>query len=202
MTGRRSGDVRALLKFEKKGLAAFLSHRETMRALQRALRISGLPLRFTEGFHPHPRMSFSPALPLGVEAEGEYLEIHLEREVETGEAVRRLNEALPEGLRVREVTYLRPTMPRLSRWARYGLYVVERGGGRRALLLMPLVGEGQGRLRDALEALLPEEERDGLRVTRKGLYASPYEVFEEVDEQVYFYDGESGKLEILHGEGE
>ncbi len=186
---------RVLLKYRKQGYASFLSHRESIRAMERALRRSGLSMAFTKGFNPRPRMSFSPALPLGVAAEAEYLEVAVEGEVEPEGVKEKLNRALPEGLRVSEVQPLAPTMPKLSRWARYGLFRIEGGGGT-SYLVLALIGEGQGRLRDALQALEAQrgEETGSCAVTRVGLYASPDEVFEDVSGRVLYYDGVSGGL--------
>jgi hypothetical protein len=186
---------RVLVTYSKTGDAALLSHRETIRALERALRRSGIPLAFTEGYSPRPRMTFSPALPLGVAAESEYLEAAVDAAVEEGEARNRLNESLPEGLKVRELRLLPATMPKLSRWARYGLFRVEDEAGVSYLLLV-LYGEGQGRLKDALLALTAiRGAPQGRRVvTRVGLYASPDEVFEDVAGVIFFYHGARGEL--------
>lgn len=192
---------RLLVKYAKNGGASLLSHRDSMRALERALRRSGLPLVYTEGFSPRLRMSFSPALPLGVSAEAEYIEVSVEEEVGTNEARDKMNQALPQGLRVCEVQPLAPTMPKLSRWVRYGLYRI--GADEKTIyLLMQLSGEKQGRLKVALEVIAdrlgrPADNRD---VTRVGLYASPDEVLEDVRGPVYFYDGKRGELEEMAGD--
>jgi hypothetical protein len=192
---------RLLLKYRKEGDAAFLSHREAMRAMERALRRSGIPLAFSEGFSPRPRMSFSPALPLGVAAEAEYVELAVEGDVDMKEAVERLSLALPTGLGVSEIQALSPTMPKLSRWARYGLFRLQ-DGEKRSYLLLILGGKGQGRLKDAMHAMADDGDLDEARcsVTRVGLYASPEEVFEDAEGKVMFYDGASGELrEIEEG---
>lgn len=193
--------TKLLIKYEKKGDAAFLSHRETMRILERSLRRCELPLVFSAGFNPRPRISFAPALPLGVAAEAEYLEVTLEGEVEVSEARRKINDALPEGLRVTDVQALASSMPNLSRWTRYGLYGVRDQEGER-LLLLHLGGDKQGRLRDALEIMSSRLGRK-LRVqdaTRIGLYASRDEIFEEVEGAIYEYDGEKQELAEIVGE--
>ncbi len=193
---------RLLLKYCKEGDASFLSHREAMRALERALRRSGLPLAFSKGYNPRPRMSFSPALPLGVAAEAEYLEVALCGEVEEPGLEERLNRFMPVGLRVREVQGLAQTMPKLSRWARYGLFRLSDPKSGTTYLLLALSGEEQGRLKDALQEI---EELRGIKVgygevTRKGLYASPEEIFEDVEGPVLFYDGGKGTLREMKGE--
>ncbi len=187
---------RLLVKFYKKGEAALLSHRETMRAMERALRRSGLPLAYTAGYHPHPKVSYSPALPLGVAAEAEYLEVAVEGDVDPKEAREMMNTALPSGLGVVSIEILPPSMPRLSRWTRYGLYRVEAGDAVLHLCLR-LSGEGGGRLRDALERLEKETGLNlkGSYITRTGIFASREEVLEEAPRPVYFYRGSDGRLE-------
>jgi hypothetical protein len=192
---------RLLLTYSKQGDASLLSHREAMRAMEIALRRSGIPLAFSEGFSPRPRMSFSPALPLGIAAEAEYLEVAVTGEVDPARAKERLNLALPQGLQIREVQLLAPTMPKLSRWARYGLFRLQDGEDA-TLLLMPLSGEGQGRLKDALQAFADQRGSQAGRyaVTRVGLYASPDEVFEDTGGSVLFYDGARGELKEVTDE--
>jgi hypothetical protein len=192
---------RLLIKYAKSGDAAFLSHRDTMRILERALRRSDIPMVFSAGFSPRPRMSFSPALPLGVAAEAEYLEVSVEKDVDMSQAREKIDQGLPLGLRVLEVQVLSSNMPKLSRWTRYGLYGIPGTDGDR-LLLLPLGGDKQGRLRDALEEM---SERFGRtvrvhEVTRLGLYASRYEVFEEIGGTIYEYDGEKQELKEIVGE--
>ena len=191
---------RLLVKYSKKGDARFLSHRETMRAMERALRRSGVPMMFTSGFNPHPKLSYAPALPLGVAAEGEYLEVFLEGNVLPEEAAESINRGLPEGLRVVSAQLLPPTMPRLSRWARYGLYRLSDGATLH--LAIPLSGEGEGRLKDALERIGEKlgVEVSGMEVTRVGIYASLDEVLEDTPGTVYFYHGKSGELEEMEGQ--
>jgi radical SAM-linked protein len=192
---------RLLIKYAKAGDAALLSHRETMRILERALRRSDLPLVYSSGFNPRPRMSFAPALPLGVAADAEYVEVAVENQVDTAEARRRINGALPVGLTVSEVQVMSDKMPKLSKWTRYGLYRIKGQDGE-MLLLLQLGGDKQGRLRDALENISERMGRtvDVQEATRVGLYASRYEVSEDVGGPVYEYDGEKRRLEEMVGE--
>jgi radical SAM-linked protein len=196
MFGREGGAMKRLLvKFSKKSEAAFLSHRETMRCLEKALRRSDLPMSYTTGYSPHPRISYSPALPLGVAAEAEYIEVAVVEEVDADVVRERINMALPGGLRVSEIQPLGQTMPRLSRWTRYGLYRVPSESGD-VNLLLSMSGEKQGRLKDALEKMASVTGlalRDS-EVIRVGLYASRDEVYEEAAGSVYYYDGETGDL--------
>ncbi|MEJ5187449.1 MAG: TIGR03936 family radical SAM-associated protein, partial [Candidatus Geothermincolales bacterium] len=186
------------------GDAVFLSHRETMRALERALRRSGLPLCYSEGFNPRPKVSFSPALPLGVSALAEYLEVKVDGQGDLEMARERMNQALPRGLAVREIKPMPLHIPKLSRWARYGLYRVEkdqRGEKEVSHLVLSLAGEEQGRLREALEQLGIEELGGGeARVTRTGIYASLYEAVEDAGGKALYYDGKEKVLRELEGD--
>ena len=84
--------------YEKTGRVRFLSHIETLNVLQRALRRSGLPLSFTEGFHPHPRISAGPSLAVGMEGLGEFLDVELVSPARCeSEAIER---GLPAGMRI------------------------------------------------------------------------------------------------------
>jgi radical SAM-linked protein len=87
-------------EFSKKGLMRYISHLDLMRLLTRAMRRAGLPLKLSEGFSPHPKLSLSRALKLGVESENEQGAIVLKEFVKTEEVKRRLQEQLPEGISV------------------------------------------------------------------------------------------------------
>ena len=69
--------VRYRFVFRKGGRERFLSHLETLGVIQRALRRSGLPLRYTRGFHPHPRLSMGPSLAVGIEGLREFFDVEL-----------------------------------------------------------------------------------------------------------------------------
>src|SRR5437660_6654440 len=90
------------ITFEKSGDARFLSHRNTMDVLERAIRAAGLPARYTEGFNPHMRLSMGPALPLGLESRHEVFDVEGVGSFGPA-AVDRINEKLPPGLMVGEV---------------------------------------------------------------------------------------------------
>jgi hypothetical protein len=188
---------RVLVKYCKEGEMSLLSHRETMQCLERALRRSRLPMAYTSGFNPRPRISYSPALPLGVAAEAEYLEVVLDKDMDMDDSINEINRSLPVGLRVSEVQALAPNIPKLSRWTRYGLYRVSNGGNQ-TYLLLSLGGGKQGRLRDALEKMPSCDGPPWCReVTRMGLYASRDEVLEEEERAIYYYDGETGELKEI-----
>lgn len=81
----------------------FASHRDIARALERALRRAGVPVAFSAGFSPHPKLSYVNAAPTGVASEAEYFEITLAEPVAHDEVRVRLDDAMPDGLDVAEV---------------------------------------------------------------------------------------------------
>jgi radical SAM-linked protein len=86
------------LTFEKRGAAAFIGHLDLQRVFQRAIRRGGVPAAYSEGFHPHPKLSFALPLPLGMEGLAEYADIET---TEPAEGIARaLSRALPSGITV------------------------------------------------------------------------------------------------------
>ena len=96
------------VRFAKRGRLRFTSHRDFQRAFERAVRRAGLPVAFSHGFSPHPKISYAGAAPTGAASEAEYLEISLTA-LRDPEAVRvALDEALPPGLDVLDVVVATP----------------------------------------------------------------------------------------------
>jgi radical SAM-linked protein len=98
---------RLRVRFAKRGSARFASHRDVARAIERAVRRASLPVAYSGGFTPHPKLSYAGAVPTGVASEAEYFEIALTRLCEPRDAGDRLGAALPPGLDVIEVTEAR-----------------------------------------------------------------------------------------------
>jgi radical SAM-linked protein len=94
---------RLRIRYAKRGRLRFTSHRDFSRAFERAVFRARVPMAYSSGFNPHPRISYAGAAPTGSASEAEYLEIGL-AEVLDPDAVRgRLQESLPDGLDVLEV---------------------------------------------------------------------------------------------------
>lgn len=103
-------------RFEKFGPMALRGHGELIRILPRVLRRAGLPIRFSEGFSPRPKLSFGPALPLGIQSLGEFCEFALTAELPPEQVLEALRGGSEEGLRFTELVRARPGEPRLSGW--------------------------------------------------------------------------------------
>jgi hypothetical protein len=112
--------------FTKKGDARWLSHRQVMDALERMLRAAGVPVRYTEGFNPHIRLSMGPALPVGYEGRAESFDVDCTAPVRK-QHLERANSLLPDGIDVLDARPLLPGAPKLGRLvaaARYRIGVV------------------------------------------------------------------------------
>ena len=91
------------LRFSKTGRLKYISHLDINRAMSRALKRAGIPLWYTEGFNPHPYMSFSLPLSLGVESLCESVDLRITGEITNKEIKDRLNSVLPEDLKIVDV---------------------------------------------------------------------------------------------------
>jgi len=89
--------------FSKKGLMRYISHLDLMRLFMRAMRRAKLPLKMSEGFSPHPKLSFKRALKLGVESESEEASVVLRFPVAPVDFKDKLQKQLPEGIQVKDV---------------------------------------------------------------------------------------------------
>jgi radical SAM-linked protein len=94
---------RLRIRYAKRGRLRFTSHRDFSRALERAIFRARVPMAYSSGFNPHPRISYAGAAPTGSASEAEYFEIGLAEVVDPGAIHQALDEALPEGLDVVEV---------------------------------------------------------------------------------------------------
>jgi len=100
------------LVFAKVDEARWLSHLELVNAVYRSLRRSGLPLAFSAGHHPLPRVCFHGALPVGVESLCETMDVGLAAEISIGEVVARVNRVMPPGIKILSGQgFLRPPKP-------------------------------------------------------------------------------------------
>ena len=146
---------RLRLRYAKRGRLRFTSHRDFSRAFERALVRAGVPMAYSSGFHPHPRISYAGASPTGAASEAEYLEIGLARELDPEEVLRLVDESLPPGLDVLEVVTARggslPDRMEASRWR----------------IRLPGVSAESGAA--AVEAFLAAPEVTVERMTKKGL---------------------------------
>ena len=111
------------VKYKKEDEMIFISHLDLQRLLQRAFRRAKINLSYSEGFNPHPKMSYGNALALGVESQGEYVDIEIEDDIEVDEFLERINNQLPEGIKFIKGQEIDPKTPSLSSVIVYGEYI-------------------------------------------------------------------------------
>jgi len=91
------------IRYAKRGRLRFTSHRDFARAFERAVRRAGIPIGFSSGFSPHPKISYANAAPTGSASEAEFLEIGLTEPRSAAEVLSALDDALPPGLDIVDV---------------------------------------------------------------------------------------------------
>jgi radical SAM-linked protein len=146
---------RLRIRYAKRGRLRFASHRDFSRAFERALVRSRVPMAYSSGFNPHPRISYAGAAPTGSESEAEYLEIGLSAPVTPSAVHELLDESLPPGLDIIEV-------------------VSSAGGAlsdrlEASLWRITLTGDAPEAVADSVEAFLAADEVTVERMTKKGL---------------------------------
>lgn len=98
---------RVRLRYAKRGRLRFTSHRDFQRAFERALRRAEVPMAYSAGFSPHPKVSYANAAPTGTASEAEYLEIALVERRDPEELRRRLDDSMPPGLDITDAVEAR-----------------------------------------------------------------------------------------------
>lgn len=106
--------ARVRIRFSKTGRMRYLSHLEMLTLFTRAVNRAGVPIRFSQGFHPHPKFSFATALSVGVESFAEYLDMEVDAGYGADALKEALNGALPEGVEILEAVEIPLRAPSLS----------------------------------------------------------------------------------------
>src|SRR3954454_1339626 len=158
----RTAGVRPMkvrIRFSKLGKVRFTSHRDVARIWERALRRAAVPVAYTEGFSPHPKLSFGLALSTGHESLGEYLDVDIAAaaaaSVDIQELPARLDPCLPIGLDVQAAAEIAPGTPSLQQAVTSCTWHIEVNG---------LDGDAPAELSERVERCL---DADSLVVTRE-----------------------------------
>lgn len=147
------------IKYKKNREGRFLSHLDLVRTMQRTLRRANLPLAYSEGFNPHPKLSYGSALAVGVTSDGEYLDIELRNEVSLSEIKERIRGAMPPGLEILEIVNLGDRKESLTAVINLARYQVE-------LILKETID--QNKLEQVIADLLSREHLEVVRQGKKG----------------------------------
>ncbi len=146
---------RYILQYSKKGPARYIAHLDMMRLFERAIRRAGLPVSFSGGFNPHPRISIAAPLPVGTEGLAEMAELEMTEPVAEKELIERLNASMPPGIQIRKVSRVPGDAPAIMSILDRASYIVHIDG--EDLPSPPPAG--------ALQQFLA---RDTVEITRRG----------------------------------
>jgi radical SAM-linked protein len=168
---------RLRIRYAKRGRLRFTSHRDFSRAFERAVFRARIPMAYSSGFNPHPRISYAGAAPTGSASEAEYLEIALAEVVDPAGIAEALGATMPDGLDVLEVAESRggalADLLEASHWTiELGAAVPEAGAAVEAFLATDSVlvqrmtkkGLREFDCRAAVVSLGVEEGREGARL--------------------------------------
>ncbi|MGF7186172.1 radical SAM-linked protein [Desulfitispora alkaliphila] len=144
------------IEYSVTGNAKYVSHLDLAQAFERSMRRASLPLAFSQGFNPHPKMSFGSALAVGLSSSGEYMDVELTEEWSESEFKEALNRVLPEGLHIERVLLLKEKNVKLMALINRAKYQV----------LIPFTGNHD--IEEVVHELLARKELPVLRRTKKG----------------------------------
>lgn len=187
--------MRVRITFTKQGALRYIGHLDLHRVWERAMRRADLPISYSQGFHPQPKISLAAALPLGFSSRAEVLDVRLNEEIPIEEIFTRLKDNLPPDIKVLDVKSVDERLPALQTTvlsAAYDVHLTEPVEGselkRRVEKIMnaeSLIRERRGKtydLRPLIEMLSIITQADGstwLKMTlsaREGATGRPEEV--------------------------
>ncbi len=186
---RRFSPVKVRVRFAKTAPLDCLSHLELTTALLRGLRRAGVPLVYSEGYSPSPRVSFGPPLSVGVGGLQEYLDMEVHPPFDPEEFIQRINQHLPEGLRVEDMAFVFGKVPSLTSFIT--LYEYEVRFPQKGDVDLGFLLKGGGELREnlhkfdimtgkrvRLQLLDRPEKKVKVREILEGLFGMPMEELE------------------------
>ncbi len=116
--------LRIRLSYEKNDVIRFIGHLDMVNTWRRAARRAGLPVHYSQGFHPQPAIGFGPPLPLGYRGFQEWMDIGLDAAMAQADVVTRFNDCLPSGLKVLQAYAIALSTPSLNELVNGGEYTI------------------------------------------------------------------------------
>lgn len=147
-----------LIKYSKTDRMKFISHLELIRVIERALRRAEVPLSFSQGYNPHPKIAFAAPLSVGVSSEGDYLNIEVDEKIDLEEFKKNINNNLPDGITFISCKYIDEKAKSLMSVVNFGTYI-----SKCKLEEEYNITEIKGRIKDFLE----REEINYKKISRK-----------------------------------
>jgi radical SAM-linked protein len=117
--------MRLRITFAKTDAMRYTGHLDTQRTWERTLRRARLPLAYSQGFNPHPKINLGSALPLGFTSQGEMIEVWLEEQVPLRDIGPTLTPILPPGLNVKDIQETEIKLPKLQNLIQSTKYRIE-----------------------------------------------------------------------------
>ncbi len=115
---------RLRVRFKRGGEVKFISHLDLIRLWQRAFQRAKIPIAYSEGFSPHPRISLAAPLPIRVTSDAELMDIHLTKWVSPHFLTSALSQQLPSGIEILQAYSIAPNQPSLQSQVRFAEYQV------------------------------------------------------------------------------
>jgi len=137
---------RIRIGFSRGEKVKYISHLDLMRLWERALRRAGIPIAYSQGFSPHPKISIAAPLPIGVTSDGEFMDISLRVRVSPYHFAKAVGEQLPFGISLLRAEQVELRLPSLQSQVRQAEYQVELE-----------TNKGAGEVEDALHSFLAKE---------------------------------------------
>jgi len=180
--------MRIVAALHERGRAAYLSHLDMQRTLQRALRRADMPLLYSQGFNPHPLMAFAGALSTGFESEREWFDVRLGEQIAPRAFEARLNAVLPEGMVVSHA---------MAAPEDFGTLTGHLAAARYTLWVRPERDFSAAEVSSALQKLLQQEELMVRKRTKSGAMV-PQNIRPQLYEaRLTKVDGASFALDVL-----
>lgn len=117
--------MRIRVKFTKENDMKYISHLDLMRLLMRAIRRANIPIAMTQGFSPHPKLSLSHALAVGISSQAEYADLELYPPIKLDELTQALNQVLPYGIKILQAVFINHNAKSLTSIINRLLYKIE-----------------------------------------------------------------------------
>ena len=192
----RNNLIRYRFYFEKKGPARFLSHLDLINTIPRILRRAGVAVAFSQGYHPKMKLTFLPALPLGMTSRQEIFELQAKGPLEEKEVVSKLNKLSPPGIVFQEIRKVSPQQPSLNREIKAVLYSLEAAPLRRHLeqvKALPGIEEGKCAVLPEGQELIMKEVVNLLK-NKKDKYSKRLDYSPSEDKIYFLYPVEKGSI--------
>jgi radical SAM-linked protein len=142
------------IEYAKKSVMRYTSHLDTLRAWERTFRRAQLPLAFTQGFNPRPRINLGLALPLGFTSECELMDLWLTKNTESISLLQSIRDVLPPGLEIKDIFQINLDTPTLQKQIHEVMYSIH-------LDPFPPINQLQGKIKTLLASPEILRERRG-----------------------------------------